>query len=427
MSRAVEGPQAGEGTPQEPRSSYALMVDPVFGPFLWGKVISSAGIWIHNIVAAIVAFELTGSALVVGIVNAVQFVPQLLLAPLSGKMADRGNAGLQIVVGRLLTAAGSASLALWIWLAGGVSGLPGAGPVIAASLVVGLGFVVGGPAMQSIIPSLIRQGEMASAMALNSGTLARAAGPALGALVTAKLGAATAFTIAAACGTAFAIVVLILRLPGVKTHHDDGDLSVRAALRHLRADPPLLLLLAGSAAVGVGTDPALTLAPPLAASLGGGDQLIGWLASAFGIGAGAGFVLFAPLHRRLGLETLSGGGLFLMSGALAATTIGLHPGLALGLLGLCGVGMTLAFTSVTTLIQNRTPDMLRGRIMALWFVAFLGARPIAAGMNGLLTDMVSVDAALIATAAVVAVAASLCRPGRLRSAPVSADHSGSEH
>jgi MFS family permease len=427
VSRAVERPQADNDTPRKPRSSYALMVDRVFGPFLVGKVVSSAGVWIHNIVAAIVAFELTGSALVIGIVNAVQFVPQLVLAPLSGKMADRGNPGLQIMTGRLLTAVGSASLALWIWLAGGVSGLPGAGPVIAASLVVGLGFVVGGPAMQSIVPSLIRPGEMAAAMALNSGTVARAAGPALGALVTAKLGPAMAFTIAAACGTAFAIVVLILRLPGVKTHHDDGDLSVRASLWHLRADRSLLLLLAASAAVGVGTDPALTLAPPLAASLGGGDQLVGWLASSFGIGAGVGFVLFAPLHHRLGLETLSGGGLFLMSGALAATTIGLHPGLALALFGLCGVGMTLALSSVTTLIQNRTPDVLRGRIMALWFVAFLGARPIAAGMNGLLTDTFSVDAALIATAAVVALAASLCRPDQLRSAPVPAGHPGSEH
>ena len=89
-------------TSPQPRSSYRLMVDPVFGPFLWGKVVSSAGIWIHNIVAAIVAFEITGSTFVVGLVSAVQFGPQLFLAPLSGKLADRGNAVLQIVVGRLL-------------------------------------------------------------------------------------------------------------------------------------------------------------------------------------------------------------------------------------------------------------------------------------------------------------------------------------
>lgn len=416
MNRATETTQAGVGQAPRPRGSYGLMVDPVFGPFLWGKVVSSAGIWIHNIVAAIVAFELTGSALVVGAVSAVQFAPQLVFAPLSGKMADRGNAGLQIVAGRLLTAAGSASLALWIWLSGGVSGLPGAWPVIVASLIVGLGFVVGGPAMQSIVPSLIRPGEMAAAMALNSVpmTVARAAGPALGALVATRLGPAAAFTIAAACGTAYAVVVLCLRLPGVRIHGDDDtDFSIRASLRHLRGDRPLFLLLVGIAAVGVGADPSLTLAPPLAESLGGDTHLIGWLASAFGIGAGAGFVLFAPLHRRVGLEILSGGGLFLMSCALVATTISASPASALALFGVCGVGMTLAFTSITTLIQNRTPDALRGRIMALWFVGFLGARPIAAGLNGFLADTVSVNAALIATAAIVAVAAYLCRPSRL--------------
>jgi predicted MFS family arabinose efflux permease len=416
VSPAAESARIGEPTARRPRSSYRLMVDPVFGPFLWGKVVSSAGVWVHNIVAAIVAFDLTGSALVVGTVSAVQFAPQLVLAPLSGKMADRGNPGLQIVVGRLLTAAGSAGLAVWIWLAGGVSGLPGPGPVIAASLVVGLGFVVGGPAMQSIVPSLIRPGEMAAAMALNSVpmTVARAAGPALGALVATRLGPATAFAVAAAAGTAYAVVVLCLRLPGLSTHHDDTDFSVRAALRHLREDPPLVLLLAGIGAVGMGADPSLTLAPPLSEALGGDNHLVGWLASAFGVGAGAGFVCFGPLHRRLGLETLSGGGLGLMAGGLLATTAASGPTLALAMFGVCGLAMTLAFTSITTLIQNRTPDVLRGRIMALWFVGFLGARPVAAALNGLLADTVSVDAALVATAAVVAVAGFLCRPGRLR-------------
>ena len=386
------------------------MFAPVFGPFFWGKVLSSAGIWVHNIVAAIVAYELTGSALVVGLVTAVQFAPQLLFAPLSGKMADRGNAPVQIVLGRMLTGVGSAGLALWIWLVGGIDGLPGAGPVLGASLVVGLGFVVGGPAMQSIVPAIIRPGEMAAAMALNSVpmTLARAAGPALGALIATQLGPATAFAAAAGANLCYAVVVLLLRLPRAETHVDT-DFSIRASLRHVRADRPLLVLLIGIAAVGVGAEPTVTLAPALAAELDGAAGLVGSLASSFGIGAGAGFLVFAPLHRRVELSRLGSGGLLLMALGLVVAALSGTPAAALAAFGLSGVGMTLAFTSITTQIQNRVPDALRGRIMALWFVGFLGARPFAAAVTGFLSDRTTVGAALVTTAAAVSGVALLVR------------------
>ena len=398
------------------RGSCRLMFDPVFGPFFWGKLLSSAGTWIHNIVAILLVFQLTGSALVVGVVSIVQFAPQLLFAPLCGKMADRGNAPRQIVVGRLVTALGSGGLALWIWLAGGVGGLPGAAPVIAASLVVGVGFVVGGPALQSIVPSLVRPGELAPAMVLNSVpmTVARAAGPALGAVIATQIGYVFAFAIAASANVIYGLVVLALRLPHGCVNSSDTDFSVRASLRHLRSDPPLFLLLVGIAAVAIGADPSLTLAPTLAANLGGDAGLVGWLASAFGIGAGVGFLFFASLARWLGLARLSSGGLIIMAAGILALVVSGTAPLALASFGVSGVGMTLAFTSITTQIQDRSPDALRGRIMALWLVGFVGSRPLAAGLNGFLADAVSVDAALIATAVIVSVAASLCRPSRLR-------------
>jgi predicted MFS family arabinose efflux permease len=264
-------------------------------------------------------------------------------------------------------------------------------------------------------------GEIAAAMALTTVplTIARALGPAVAAFDAASVGPEIAFVIAAACGTSYALVILWLRLPGAPQRKEGTDFSVRASLRHLRTDPVLGLLLAGVAAVGVGADPSMTLTPALAESLGGGHYLVGWLASAFGIGAGLGFFGFAPLHRRLGLEALSSGGLALMAAGLAFSAVDAEWA-ALVLFGVAGVGMTLGFTSLTTLIQNRTPDALRGRIMALWFVGFLGARPIAAAMNGLLADTFNVDVALLVTAVVVACVAWLCRPRRLVSPVVAA-------
>lgn len=194
--------------------------------------------------------------------------------------------------------------------------------------------------MQSTVPSMIRPGEMVAAMALNSVpmTVARAGRPALGAVVATQLGPATAFAIASATNVAYGLVVLALRLPNRRVHGGNTDFSVRASLRHLRSDTPLLVLLVGIAAVGVGADPAVTLAPALADDLGGGAGLVGWLASSFGIGAAIGLLLFGPLHNSLGLERLSGGGLLLMAGGLGIASVSGIPAASLVGFGISGVG-----------------------------------------------------------------------------------------
>ena len=401
---------------EAPRGVARLLFAPGIGPLFWGKVVSTSGIWVHNIVAAIVAFQVSGSAFVVGAVSAAQFLPQLVLSPLSGKLTDHGDPRRQIVLGRLVVGAGSGGLAVWIWLAGGVGGLPGATPVLVASLVVGLGVVLGGPAQQTIVPDLIRPGELAAAMALNSApmTVARAAGPALGALVATAAGPALAFMISAGASVAFAVVVQLM-IPRPPRHAPRGaDLSVRAALKHLRRDPASVLLLVGVAAAGIGGDPALTLAPALTEQLGGGPHLIGWITSSFGIGAGIGFLVFSLAHKRTGLPGLACAGLAATALGLAAASFSPGTGWVLASLTAAGIGLTLSVTSLSTLLQDRTPGMLRGRIMALWFAAFLGGRPFAAALNGFLADTVSVTAALLVTGAFVALVAAACRPAKLR-------------
>ncbi|MEP7736982.1 MFS transporter [Nocardioides sp. 31GB23] len=384
------------------------MFDRVLGSFFWGKTLSSIGIWIHNVVAVTVAFQITNSTLVVGLVSIAQFGPQIVLAPLSGKWADRGNAPLQIILGRVVTALGSAGMATAIWLAGGVSGLDSAVSLIALSVVVGVGFALGGPAMQSVVPLMIRPGEMAAAMTLNSVpmTLSRAVGPALGVLIVARFDAVVAFAIAAATQVFYAVIVLVLRLPR-RSVAVGADSSVRGAWRYVRKDSRLLVLLLGIAAVGFGVEPTMTLVPALADDLGGQSGLVGWLVSAFGVGSGIGFLLFTPLDRRLKIETVGAIGLLSIAAGLVGVAISPTPAGAFAGFMVAGLGMTLAFSGVTTQIQERTPEEFRGRIMALWFVAFLGARPFAAALTGYLADVVSVDAAFVITAAAVFVAAIL--------------------
>lgn len=189
---------------------------------------------------------------------------------------------------------------------------------------------------------MIRPGEMATAVALSNApmTLARAGGPALGALVATQFGAAAAFALAGVLNAIYALIVLALRLPSGNPHTSGTDFSVRASLRHLRSDRPLFLLLVGITAVGFGAEPSMTLAPPLAAETGGGAALVGWLASSFGIGAGVGFFLFGPLNRRLGLPHVANGGLLLMAAGLLMAAPSNLVGMALAAFGVTGVGFT---------------------------------------------------------------------------------------
>jgi MFS family permease len=173
-------------------------------------------------------------------------------------------------------------------------------------------------------------------------------------------------------------------------------------------------LILGVAIVGVGVDPIITLAPAVADALGGGADLVGLIASAFGVGAILGFVIQPGLRRRLGLEPSGTLGLVVLAIGLAPLAITAVPAIAVGTMLIAGVGMTLALTAFTTAIQQRVPDALRGRIMALWSVAFMGSRPLAAALSGMLSDIAGERVALSAAVSIILLGALLSRPSRTR-------------
>ncbi|TYP86851.1 MFS transporter [Blastococcus xanthinilyticus] len=407
------GPEPG---PAVPRPSRRLITDPLFGPYWAGKLLANVGIWIQNIASASLVWQLTSSAFLVGLVSFAQFVPQLVLTPLSGAMADRGSPRRQILLGRTLCTLGAAVLAGWVLLTADVADVP-PWVVMATALVVGLGFSVGGPAMQALLPSLVRDGEVARAVALDNLTFSvgRAVGPAVGGVVAASAGYGVAFLLAAIGHLVFLGAVFRLRTPGAATA-PGPRLSVVDGVRYLRTDPVVGVLLLGVTAVGIGADPAVTLGPSLADVLGGGPELVGVLASAFGAGAFLGFFVQVGLVRYLDHAWLATSGLVLLGISAVGLALSWNVPVAVTAFVVGGVGLTLAMNGVTTLLYARVPRAYIGRIMALWLVGFVGSRPLAATLNGALTDLVSVGAALLTTAVVLAGAAAVCRPAVLRRA-----------
>lgn len=398
-----------------PRGALRLMFARTFGGFFWGKLVSSGGMWIHSIVAAIVIFDNTRSTLMVGLVSVVQFGPQLFLSPLSGTWADRGRAAGQILTGRVVCGVGSGSLALWLRFTPAATGTTAAVPVLISSLLVGVGFVIGGPAMQSIIPNIIRRGELPTAMALNTVpmTTGRVAGPALGALVAANLGPATAFAIAATTQAVFVLILVVIRLPHGDSVRAGTDYSVRAALKYVSRSRPIAVVLLACCAAGVGSEPSMTLAPAMSHELGGGTQLVGELSATFGIGAVIGLAVISIATRHISLVFACSTGLWAMAVGLGIVAFSPDAWTAFTGFGVAGFGFAWAMTSISTLIQEQSPSHLRGRIMAFWLVAFIGSRPLAAVLVGWVADVSSVRASFMITGALLVLVALTCRPSRI--------------
>jgi MFS family permease len=397
------------------RGALVLMLDPAFAALFWGKLFSVIGVWTHGIVAAIVMYAATHSALMVGLVGVVQFGPQLILGPISGKWADTGNPAQQILLGRVLCVGGSGFTAVWLFVDSQLQGIAAALPVLIGSLLVGFGFAVGGPAMQSIVPNLIRDGELSTAMALNSipMTIGRIAGPASGAYLAAHLGSAAGFAVSACLHLVFVVLLLVVRFPSPPDRRPGTDYRFRTAVRYVWQDRPLLLALGAVAIVGVASDSSITLAPSMADELGGDTGLVGMLSAAFGIGAAVGMVGLALMRGAMASALVSAIGLAGLTSGCAVLAIGTVPAVAMTGFALAGLGFGWAMTGLSTVVQERAPEELRGRIMALWLVGFLGARPIAAALLGGTADVAGVRAAFAVAAALSLIAALCCRPSNL--------------
>ena len=422
MSEAQLGPTPVTG----PRAAGRLIATRNFGPYFVGNALSASGDWFHNLAAAILVYRLTGSAVLLGVLGFVQFVPLLVLAPWAGWAADRFDRRRLLTVTQVAATALAASLAAAVW-----AGVESPALVIGVSLALGVVTAFSAPAAQALIGSLVAPRDLATAVGLNAMThnLARAVGPALAGVTIAGLGIAEAFALNAVSYLALLVGVVVVRprTVGGRT----GGASLGDSLRLLRAEPRLAAFLLIVMLVGFASDPINTLAPAFAEEFGRPDTHAGFVLGVFGAGAVTAALLLAGRvagsRRRMGVTlALLGGGVSLFA---------LSPWLAVGLVALFvgGFGYLASNTSATSRLLLEIDEAQRGRMMALWTVAFLGLRPFASLVDGAIAGAWGVRTAgvVLAAPALAAAAAILVldrrRYGRSR-APVapepSCDRSG---
>jgi len=368
------------------RTSTQLLTDRRFGPYLYTNFVSNVGNWFQNVAAGIVVFQLTESNTLVGMVSVLQFLATLALAPWSGSLADRRDRRKLLMLAQAISAAGALGLAIWVGLEG-VEGLPGVWPVLAAAGVIGVGFAIGIAAINALIPALVEPDDLDEAIALNSATftVGRTVGPALAGVVIATMGAAFAF--GANALTFLPLIVVLALIRPREVVRSDGDRSVRAGFRYTRAQPAMPWLILTTLVVGWAGDPVNTLAPAYAHMFGRSEAFVGLQLALFGAGAAVSSLGVGRLRSRVGLPRSTRIGLGLLGLGLVGYAAAPSEAVVLISLFVAGVGFLLGVTTTNSNLQHRLDENMRGRVMALWSMAFLGSRPLAGLLDGVVADL----------------------------------------
>jgi MFS family permease len=234
------------------------------------------------------------------------------------------------------------------------------------------------PAQQALVTSLVAARDLGSAIALNSMTfnIARALGPVLAAAAVAAFGIPWAFFINAGSFAVFVGALLVIR---PRPQRRVARAPFRESLQLLRERPRLLWLLAVVMVVGFASDPINTLSPAFAHEFGYPDTVSGVIVGVFGAGAVTAAFFFAG---RTGSPRMTVLTLLLLTGGVALFSLSPTLGIGLVFLFVGGFGYLASNARATTQLQLDVDEAQRGRVMALWSVAFLGLRPFASLLDG---------------------------------------------
>jgi MFS family permease len=366
---------------------------PNYRRYFAGQIVSLSGNWMQTVGELWLVLSLTGSPLAVGVTTALQFTPMLLFGAWGGVIADRLDKRRLLI----FTQAAMALPALALWLLAG-SGVVETWMIFVLVFARGAVNAIDNPARQAFLVELVSSARLVNAVGLNSALVqvARVAGPALAGVTIATVGVADCFLINAA---SFAAMIAALRGMNVSELHRSEPAprqsgQLRSALRYVRATPGLLIPLALMGVIGTLSYNFQTLMPLLARfTFHGQAGTYAALTTAMGVGALAG-ALVASTRREVGPRLLVasavafGGGLLLAAAAPTLATEAVS-------LALTGAASVTFASSVNSSLQLRVRPSMRGRVMALYSVVFLGSNPIGGPLMGWISGSAGPRAGLL--------------------------------
>ncbi len=356
--------------------------------FWFGALFSNIGTWLQIVALGWLVLKLTNSAFYLGLVSFATLAPVFFFAIPAGLAADMYDR-------RRLIIATQAIMMFFALLLGVLTSLEviAVFSIVVIVLTSGIALAFNFPAWQAIVPDLVPKDDLLNGIALNSAQFnaARLVGPAFAGLILAAWGVASCFY---ANGWSFLTVIIALSLiqpkpnPQVKKGANETiwqySLSgVRYAKNHVQV--AVLLLSVGLVSV-LGT-PYTTLMPIYAQDiLKVGPQGYGFLLATSGLGAVVGGFLVGPLSRLANKQVLIKSGVLMLSISLLIFAFSKSFVLSLIALAVIGGALLAAVSTINTSLQLTVPNEIRGRIMSLYVLMFLGMMPFGSLIFGSLAE-----------------------------------------
>ena len=366
--------------------TFRALSNPNYRLYAAGAVVSNVGTWMQRVAQDWLVLQLTdnnGTAL--GITTGLQFLPILLLSPYAGLVADRFPKRRLLQVTQLMMAAPALLLGLLA-----VTGLVETWHVYALAFVFGVGTAFDAPARQSFVSEIVDREDLSNAVGLNSASfnLARIVGPALAGFMIAWLGGGAEATgwVIGINAVSYAAVVLALqrmRAEDLDTPEPQGREKgmIRDGLRYIRSRPDIMMVLAIVFFAGTfGLNFQMTSALMATEVFGKGASEYGILGTTMAVGSLSGALLAARRgivrHRLVIMAAIAFG--------IAEVFAGLMPSYLTFALWTPVLGITALtmITAANTTVQLSVTPELRGRVMALYMMIFMGGTPLGSPVVG---------------------------------------------
>ena len=356
--------------------------------FFTGLLFSNVGSWLQLTATSFLLYRLTGSAVALGINAALQFLPMLIFGAWAGALSDRYNRQRTTTITQTLLALQAITLGIC-----DLTGIINVPIVFVLTGALGLVAAIDNPARRGLVTQLVPEEDMSNAISLNVAVMtgSRIFGPALAAALVGPLGTGWLFIINGISYTTMLYGVTGLRksemfLPPLRPA---GGTPVRDGLRFVRQNERLLILFIVFTVVSTFTFNYGVSLPKLADKEWGDPKYYGWVLAVTSAGSMVGALLTARL-RQVSYKWVATN---VILTAFANIGMGWSPNVWIAFawaipLGGCGAAI---ITATNSIIQNEAPSDMRGRMLSLTAVAYLGSTPIGGPITGWIADAVSVQ------------------------------------
>jgi MFS family permease len=389
------------------KRALTLMREGPFRRYIIGSAISDTGTWMQVMAQGWVMSALTNQALMLGMVNFAAGIPTLALTMIGGSAADRYDKRMILIATQVVQIATAVTLGVLA-----ATGRIQIWHVILLAAVLGVCVAFEMPAISALVPELVKKEQIATAVALDRSVFhgSRLVGPFVAGIFVARWGTASAFFCNAISFVAMiiALVSLPARAKGTAEEEEQRRSGFKEGLRFVRSDRTILSMIALIALVTIFVFPVISVMMPLYVrnELHLGAEQFGKLMAVSAIGALFGSIGLLSVARESRLKFMTAAAI-VVAVALFFLSRSNSFLLTACCMGTLAIGLSLNFGLAGTIVQERSPAPLRGRVSAIFGLSFFGLMPIAGLMITGVSDWIGMRPALAIAAVLFGIGAVL--------------------